>query len=280
MATASAWLRYYGTLDLPVEVVRDDETGYAEAQRTPLGVVAALTPWNFPITPAMWKIAPALRSGNTVVVTPSPYTPLTTLAMVQVLGAVLPAGVLSCVSGPDPLGATLVSHPAVRKISLTGSTATGKQVAAAAAPDLKRITLELGGNDPTIVLLDVNVPEIALSLFWAAFANNGQRWPAAKRVYAHESVHDELVRGSGRDRRDVKVDDGMVPDAMLGPVNNRPQFDRIDHLVRRPLTRMPRWQRVVTPSTGPATSSRRPSCLDLRTAWLSSTRSSSARRSR
>lgn len=229
--TASAWLRYYAELDVPREVIRDDSQAYEEVVRRPLGVVAAITPWNFPITLAMWKIAPALRAGNTIVVKPSPYTPLTTLALGQVLRTVLPDGVLSVVTGPDPLGASMVTHPVPRKINFTGSTATGKRVAASAAEDLKRVTLELGGNDPAIVLSDVDVEEIAPRLFWSAFANNGQICLAVKRVYAHESIHADLVEALAAIARSTTVDDGMREGARLGPVNNRPQFDRVSELV-------------------------------------------------
>ncbi|GAA3395824.1 aldehyde dehydrogenase family protein [Cryptosporangium minutisporangium] len=228
----SLWLRYYAGLELPPEIVRDDEKGYAEVHRRPVGVVAAITPWNFPLTLAMWKIAPALRAGNTVVIKPSPFTPLATLALGETLRDVLPPGVLNVVSGPDPLGASLTTHPLVRKISFTGSTATGKKVAAAAADDLKRVTLELGGNDPAIVLPDAPIAEIADTLFWSAFINNGQTCLAAKRVYVHESRHDELVDALAAIARDVQVDEGTAEGAQLGPVNNAPQFERVTGLVR------------------------------------------------
>lgn len=228
---ASAWLSYYADLEIPRERIRDDEQAYEEVFRRPLGVVAAITPWNYPIMLAMWKIAPALRAGNTVVVKPSPYTPLTTLALGHVLRGVLPDGVLNVVTGPNPLGAAMVKHPVPRKISFTGSIATGKEVAVAAAADLKRVTLELGGNDPAIVLRDVDVNEIAADLFQEAFRNNGQVCLAIKRVYAHESVHGDLVAALAEIAKSTKVDDGAVEGAQLGPINNKPQFDRVSELV-------------------------------------------------
>jgi acyl-CoA reductase-like NAD-dependent aldehyde dehydrogenase len=225
------WLRYYADMEQPVEVVRDDATGYAEVHRRPLGVVAAITPWNFPLTLAIWKIAPALRAGNTLVVKPSPFTPLATLALGEVLRPVLPPGVLNVITGPDPLGSVLTSHHLVRKISFTGSTETGKHVAAAAAEDLKRVTLELGGNDPAIILPDVDVSEIAQRLFFSAFMNNGQVCLAVKRVYAHASIHDELVDALASIARAVKVGEGTAEGTILGPVNNRPQLTRVKSLV-------------------------------------------------
>lgn len=228
---AGAWLRYFAELEVPREIIRDDAERFEEVYRRPLGVVSAITPWNFPITLAMWKIAPALRAGNTIVVKPSPYTPLTTLALARVLRGVLPDGVLSVVTGPDPLGAALVAHPIPRKVSFTGSTPVGKRVAIAAAEDLKRVTLELGGNDPAIILGDANVEAVAASLFWSAFGNNGQICLAVKRVYAHESVQPALVEALGELARKARVDDGMAPGAQLGPLNNAPQFERIQGLV-------------------------------------------------
>ncbi|WP_331773191.1 aldehyde dehydrogenase family protein (plasmid) [Embleya sp. NBC_00888] len=237
LQASSAWLRYYADLGWPDEVLRDDSEGYEAVRRRPIGVVAAITPWNFPILLAVWKIAPALRAGNTVVVKPSPYTPLTTLAVGAVLRKALPPGVLNVVSGPDPLGAAMVAHPVPRKISFTGSTATGMRVAAAAGEDLKRTTLELGGNDPAIVLADADVDAIARDLFWGAFGNNGQICLAVKRVYAHENIHDRLVEALASIARDTKVDDGLVPGAELGPINNAPQFDRVSDLVADALGR-------------------------------------------
>jgi len=225
------WLRHFAKLDLPREVIQDDERVFAEVVRRPIGVVAAITPWNFPLSMAAWKFAPALRAGNTVVVKPSPYTPLATLRLGEVLRDVLPPGVLNIVSGGDELGGWMTSHPLVRKISFTGSVATGKKVAAAAAPDLKRITLELGGNDPAIVLDDVEVEEVAAKLFHSAFRNSGQVCIAVKRVYVPERLHDDLVDALAAKARAAKVDDGMAEGTDLGPINNKPQFERVSELV-------------------------------------------------
>lgn len=225
------WLRYFAGLEMPRTIVRDDEVGYEEVVRRSIGVVAAITPWNFPVSLAMWKIAPALRAGNTIVMKPSPFTPLATLELARILRGVLPDGVLNVVSGPDPLGAALVSHPVPRKISFTGSTAVGRRVGVAAAQDLKRVTLELGGNDPAIILRDVDVSAIAPTLFWGAFYNNGQICLAVKRVYAHRDIHQELVEALGELARNAVVGDGSVDGSQLGPLNNRPQFERIGSLV-------------------------------------------------
>lgn len=231
IAHSVAWLRYYADLEIPREVVRDDEHGFAEVVRRPLGVVAAVTPWNFPVVLAIWKIAPALRAGNTMVLKPSPFTPLTALLLGEIWRDVLPPGVFNVVSGPEPLGTWMTGHQSVRKVSFTGSTAVGKLVAASAADDLKRVTLELGGNDPAIVLDDADPEQIADSLFWGAFLNNGQLCFAAKRVYVHERRHAGLVAALAARAQAVRVGDGTEPGVQLGPINNKPQFDRVRELV-------------------------------------------------
>ncbi len=228
---AGVWFKYYASLEMPREIIQDDDAAFSEVIRRPLGVVAAITPWNFPLVLASWKIAPALLAGNTMVLKPSPYTPLTTLKVGELLRDVLPPGVLNVVSGGDDLGAWMTSHPVPRKISFTGSVSTGKRVAAAAAPDLKRVTLELGGNDPAIVLDDVEPAEIAEKLFWGAFANNGQICSAIKRVYVPEARYDELVDELADRARSVVVGDGAAEGTQLGPINNKPQFDRVSELV-------------------------------------------------
>jgi acyl-CoA reductase-like NAD-dependent aldehyde dehydrogenase len=228
---AAVWFRYTASLAIPVEVLQDDENARIEVRRRPFGVVGAITPWNFPVLLGVWKIAPALLAGNTVVIKPSPYTPLSTLKLGEVLRDALPPGVLNVVSGGDELGAWVSGHPRVRKISFTGSVATGKKVAAAAAPDLKRYTLELGGNDAAIVLDDVDPKRVAEKLFWGAFANSGQVCSAIKRLYVHERIAAPLTEALAEVARAVKVGDGMQPDVQLGPINNKSQYERVLELV-------------------------------------------------
>jgi acyl-CoA reductase-like NAD-dependent aldehyde dehydrogenase len=228
---AGAWLKYFARLEMPREVIQDDERAFTEVVRRPLGVVAAITPWNYPVMLAAWKIAPALLAGNTMVLKPSPFTPLATLRMGEILAEVLPPGVLNVVSGGDDLGRRMTAHPVPRKISFTGSVAAGRHVAAAAATDLKRITLELGGNDPAIVLDDADPAAIASRLFWGAFQNNGQVCSAIKRVYAPRRLYDDVVEALAAQARSAKVGDGRQEGVQLGPVNNKPQFDRVSELV-------------------------------------------------
>ncbi len=232
VAGAAVWFDVTAGLEIPQEVVQDDDAARIEVHRRPLGVVGAITPWNYPVILAVWKIAPALLAGNTLVLKPSPFTPLSSLVLGDVLREVLPPGVLNVISGGDDLGKRVVEHPLVRKISFTGSVPTGKKIQAAAAPDLKRVTLELGGNDPAIVLPDVDPKQVAEKLFWGAFENSGQICVAIKRLFAHERVYEPLVEELARLAREVKLGDGLEPDTQLGPINNRPQLERVAELVK------------------------------------------------
>ncbi len=228
---AASSLKATAEMPLPHEVTRDDAKGRIEVQYRPYGVVAAITPWNFPVMIAMSKIGSGLLAGNTMVLKPSPYTPLSTLQLGEVISKALPPGVLNVISGDNDIGALLTAHPDVRKISFTGSVATGKKIAGAAAPDLKRMTLELGGNDPAIVLDDVDPAQIAPGLFWSAFMNCGQVCLAVKRIYAPEALLPALVEGIAKLAREVKLGDGMQPETQLGPINNAMQLERVSTLV-------------------------------------------------
>jgi acyl-CoA reductase-like NAD-dependent aldehyde dehydrogenase len=228
---AAIWCQYFANLDTPPQVIQDDAEATVEVVRRSLGVVAAITPWNFPLVLAFWKIAPALLAGNTLVLKPSPFTPLTTLKMAEILRGVVPPGVLNVVSGGDELGAWMTRHPVPRKVSFTGSVETGKKVALSAAPDLKRVTLELGGNDPAIVLEDADPAVVSRAIFAGAFNNNGQVCSAIKRVYVPESIYDQVVEGLSAQASSIKVGEGTEPDAKLGPINNAPQYERVKELV-------------------------------------------------
>jgi acyl-CoA reductase-like NAD-dependent aldehyde dehydrogenase len=230
--TVATWLRWYAEPSLAdPEIVEDSETRKVSVHRRPLGPVAAITPWNFPIQMAGKKAAQALRPGNTVVVKPSPYTPLATLKLVELLQRVFPPGVVSAVSGGAELGQSMVEHPLTRKISFTGSTRAGKLVAAGAASDLKRVTLELGGNDAAIVLDDADVATAAAGIFDRAFINCGQTCAAIKRVYVAESVFDSIVDGLAGYAESAVIGDGMDPATDYGPLNNAPQLRIVSELV-------------------------------------------------
>jgi len=228
---AAFWFTYFADLAIASEIIKDDDEKRVQIVRKPLGVVAAITPWNFPVILLSWKLAPALLAGNTVVAKPSPFTPLTSLMVGDLLKDILPAGVLNVISGGGELGALLASHPLVRKISFTGSVATGKKIMGYAAEDLKRVTLELGGNDPAIVLDDVDPKAVIDGLFWGAFQNSGQVCTAIKRLYVHESVYDPIVNGLIERAKSVKVGNGLEPETQLGPINNQMQLTKVMELV-------------------------------------------------
>jgi len=231
VAYTEGFIRYFATMDLPAEVMQDDETKYVELHRRPLGVVACIIPWNFPLLIISFKVPLALLAGNTCVIKPSPTTPLSAALFAEICAEVLPPGVVNTVNDDNDLGAHLTSHPDIAKVSFTGSTATGKRVMASAAGTLKRLTLELGGNDPAIVLPDVNVKETAEKIFAGAFMNCGQVCLAVKRVYAHEGIYDELCDELARLAEAAVVGDGMAEGTEIGPLNNAMQFEKVKHFL-------------------------------------------------
>ena len=224
---SAIWCREIAKQTLPEEIVEDTADRRVVTRFSPLGVVGGIVPWNFPVLLAIWKIAPALVTGNTIIVKPSPFTPLCTLKLGELCRNVLPPGVLSVVSGGDDLGKWMTAHPGISKIAFTGHTDTGKDVMRSAAGTLKRITLELGGNDPAIVLADVDPKKIVPELFWAAFQNNAQFCNATKRLYVHEDVYDEVLKEMVTYSKSVKVGDGERPDTQLGPIQNQPQYEKV-----------------------------------------------------
>ncbi|MDP3747392.1 MAG: aldehyde dehydrogenase family protein [Phenylobacterium sp.] len=231
VATSADWCRAVSTFSLPVEVIQDTDERRVEIRHTPIGVVGAITPWNAPILMAIWKLAPALLAGNTVVLKPSPYTPLATLELGRLLQDVLPPGVVNVVSGGNDLGQWMTDHPAIGKVSFTGSTATGRRVMESAAKTLKRITLELGGNDAAIVLPDVDPKAVAPQLFWGAFFNSAQVCVAIKRLYVHSDIYDAVAHELVEYAKTVTVGDGALQGVDLGPVQNKAQFEKVKGLL-------------------------------------------------
>ncbi len=228
---AAAWLEAVAQMALPVHVSEDSDTQLVETRYAPLGVVCAIAPWNFPVSLAIWKLAPALLTGNTVVLKPSPFTPLTTLKIAEVLRGVLPDGVLNAISGADTLGPLMTAHPGFAKISFTGSTETGKLVMASAAKDLKRLTLELGGNDAAIVMPDVDLDDVAQKIFFNAFYNTAQICVATKRLYVHADIYEALKQRLHDIARSVKVGDGADQGSSFGPIQNIRQYERVRTLL-------------------------------------------------
>ncbi|KAB5588012.1 hypothetical protein CTheo_8547 [Ceratobasidium theobromae] len=234
------WIRETAKLRLPDKVILDNDQTKITERRVPIGVCAGIVPWNFPIMLCSVKLCSALLTGNTLIIKPSPFTPLTTLRFIKDIQTVVPPGVVNILSGDDGLGPMITSHPGIDKVGFTGSSETGKKVMTSASLSLKRLTLELGGNDPAIILPDVDVAKLVPEVFWAALFNNGQTftWPdkymnppstgtAAKRLYIHEKIYeqfrDELVKFA----KTVKTGDGTDPESQLGPVQNIHQYKKV-----------------------------------------------------
>ncbi|KAF8691019.1 aldehyde dehydrogenase family, partial [Rhizoctonia solani] len=227
LGVCMAALRDTAELRLSDNVLFEDDEAKVIECRVPIGVCAGIIPWNFPLILAMLKLAPAILAGNTFILKPSPFTPLTSLRMIKDMQAFLPPGVVSILSGDDSLGPLITDHPDIDKISFTGSTETGKKVMAGASVGLKRLTLELGGKDPAIILPDVDPSKIAPEIFWAAFINNGQTCFAAKRIYIHEEIYDQFRDEFVKYAKTVKTGNGADPGTQLGPVQNTLQYKRV-----------------------------------------------------
>ncbi|HJW54165.1 MAG TPA: aldehyde dehydrogenase family protein, partial [Burkholderiaceae bacterium] len=230
---AIAWTQFTASLSLPVEVIQDNAEARIEVHRKPLGVVGSITPWNWPLMIAIWHVTPALRAGNTVVIKPSANTPVATLRFVELANTILPPGVLNVVTGTRSagIGAAIAKHPDINKIVFTGSTPAGKEIMVNSAGNLKRLTLELGGNDAGIVLPDVDIKAVAPKLFGAGFHNNGQTCACLKRLYVHESIYEALCAELVKIARETVVGNGLNAGTHLGPVQNESQLRFVQTLV-------------------------------------------------
>lgn len=219
--------RYYAGMEQSAleRLFEDRQDGYVRIRR-PLGVAAGIVPWNYPLLIAAMKVAPALLTGNAVVIKPSPTTPLATLHLGRLCAGIIPPGLVQFLADDGPVGAMLTRHPGIRKIAFTGSTATGKHVMQSAGGTLKRITLELGGNDPAIVLADADIATTAAGIHAEIFANAGQICGAVKRVYVHDSIYDAFSAELGRLTAANVVGDGLDPATTIGPVQNRMQYEK------------------------------------------------------
>lgn len=233
MAKSVEALRYFSGQTLKPRTLRETPTERVVEQRYPQGVVAAITPWNFPMLLLMYKVAAALVTGNTVIAKPAPTTPLTTLLLGDLAAPLFPAGVFQTLVDRNDLGPVLTGHPDVAHVSFTGSTPTGKKVLANCAETIKRFTLELGGNDAAIVLDDAHLDEVAPKVFRAAMVNAGQVCLAAKRIYVPHSKLDELCERLGRLASASRVGDGMDPATTVGPIQNQQQYEKVRALVEQ-----------------------------------------------
>ncbi|WP_324645048.1 aldehyde dehydrogenase family protein [Pseudarthrobacter sp. LT1] len=231
VGACAAWLRAAAGTPLEAETLVDDGETRAELHYRPIGVVGAIGPWNWPMMITVWQVAPALRMGNAVVVKPSEYTPLSVLALVETINEALPEGLLTVVSGGRDVGEALASHPAIGKIMFTGSTATGKAIIKSSADTVKRLTLELGGNDAGIVLPDADPKAIAEGLFWGAFINTGQTCAALKRLYVHDDIYDAVCDELTNVAKAMPMGNGLDENNVLGPLQNKAQYEIVANLV-------------------------------------------------
>jgi len=220
---------FYLGLKLPTEIIQESDRE-CHVHYVPLGVVACILPWNFPFGQATLKALPALLAGNACILKPSPFTPYSALKLVEIAQQVLPPGLLQVLGGDEHLGPWLTTHPDINKISFTGSTATGKKVMQAAAGTLKRVTLELGGNDAAIVCPDVDVQKVATDLVFGSFFNTGQVCTGTKRIYIHEDIYDETLKAMAVAAKKLKVGNGSEEGVIIGPLQNKMQYEKVKHL--------------------------------------------------
>eukprot|EP01065_Artemidia_motanka_P048149 TRINITY_DN7706_c0_g1_i1.p1 TRINITY_DN7706_c0_g1~~TRINITY_DN7706_c0_g1_i1.p1 ORF type:complete len:549 (+),score=161.83 TRINITY_DN7706_c0_g1_i1:150-1649(+) len=225
------WLRLYASFDVPAKVLQETDEMRLELHHRPLGVVVALAPWNVPVTMAVTKIAPAVICGNTVVLKPSEYTPLSTLLLGAASRGCFPPGVVNVVSGHGAVGAALVASPLTAKVTFTGSTQTGKRILAETAKGMKRVTLEAGGNDAAIVRADADIVEVAPKVLGASLRNSGQVCMAVKRVYVHRSIYEQFCDEVARVSRTLAFAPGFQDGAQFGPLNNAAQLRIVTDLV-------------------------------------------------
>lgn len=225
------WANCTAEMSLSSEMLEKSEDNIIEKTHSPLGVVASITPWNWPLLLGMAHILPAIRTGNTVVMKPSPYTPLSTLRMGELINDILPDGVLNVISGSDDIGALLTTHKLVDKIVFTGSVDTGKKVMSSASQRVVPVTLELGGNDAGITLPGLDIRPIAERLFMGAMLNTGQTCAALKRLFVHEGDYDAVCDVLVEMCKKTVVGDGRLEKTTMGPLQNKAQLDKVIELV-------------------------------------------------
>ncbi|KAK0759423.1 hypothetical protein N5P37_007611 [Trichoderma harzianum] len=228
---AAYFLKGFAKMDLPDRVVEDTEHRRVVTRYVPIGVCVGIVPWNFPMTTLTFKMGPALVAGCTIILKPSPFTPYCGLKMIELAQQFFPPGVVQVLSGEDSLGPMLTEHPDVAKISFTGSTGTGIRVLQSSAPSLKRITLELGGNDPAIICSDIDIPKVAARVAMKSFVNSGQVCISIKRLYVHSSIYEEFMAELSKATKSLVVGNGMNESTDLGPIQNAMQYERLKDFV-------------------------------------------------
>ena len=229
---SQGYLGHTATLELPDRVIQDDADFRIETRHKPLGVVAGIIAWNFPLLLCCWKIGPALMAGNAIVLKPAPTTPVAALKLGEICARIFPAGLVNVITDANDLGPKLTAHPDIAKIGFTGSSETGKRIMASAADTMKRVTLEMGGNDPAIVLPDVDVKLAAEKVFAGAFLNAGQVCLAVKRAYVHEDIYEEMCDELAGIAAQAVLDDGLKQGTTIGPIQNKEQYEKVKGYLR------------------------------------------------
>ncbi|KAJ6091615.1 hypothetical protein N7467_003584 [Penicillium canescens] len=227
---AGIWTRGLSSIEIKGNVIEETDDRKVVQRYTPMGVVGAIVPWNFPVLLAVGKIVSAVYTGNTVIVKPSPFTPYCDLKLVELATRFFPPGVVQCLSGDDSLGPMVTEHPGIDKISFTGSIITGKRVMASCARTLKRVTLELGGNDPAIICEDVDIDTIIPKIGNLSYLCSSQICMMIKRLYVHEKIYDEFLNKLVTFVKTLKVGEGTESDVFFGPVQNEMQFKKAKDL--------------------------------------------------
>jgi betaine-aldehyde dehydrogenase len=237
MPVMSDQIRYFASAARNLEGRASGEylEGYTSIiRREAVGVIGQITPWNYPLMMAIWKIGPALATGNTVVLKPAETTPVTTIKLAEIAGDILPPGVFNVIGGHgEPAGSSLVTHPEVDMVALTGSPETGKWIARAASDTLKRVHLELGGKAPVVVFDDVDMETAMETIAGTGYYNAGQDCTAATRVLASKDVYDDVVSGLADQAKGYKTGDLNAEDTVLGPLNSERQRDRVEGFLER-----------------------------------------------
>lgn len=221
------YLAHTATLELPDRVIQDDDDFFIETRHKPLGVVGGIIAWNFPLLLCCWKIGPALMAGNAIVLKPAPTTPVTALRLAEICAEIFPAGLVNIITDDNDLGPKMSAHPGISKIGFTGSSETGKRIMVTAANTMKRVTLEMGGNDPSIVMPDVDVKAAAEKVYGGAFLNAGQVCLAVKRAYVHETIYDEFCDALVGIADQAVLGDGLQQGTTIGPIQNKAQFEKV-----------------------------------------------------
>ncbi|MEN8293113.1 aldehyde dehydrogenase family protein [Acinetobacter radioresistens] len=227
----ASWIEYIASLEIPVETIQEPGSKTIQVYNRPLGVVASITPWNWPFMIAVWHLFPALKTKNCIVNKPSEYTPLSTVKLVEIINRHVPKGVCSVVLGTGKVGQVLSEHPDIAKVTFTGSTRTGQSILSHSVNTLKGVVLELGGNDVGIVLDDIDVDSTAEKIFGSAFLNAGQTCAALKRLYVHENIYEDLIHKLVEIAERQVVGNGQEENTTFGPVQNRMQFNKVKALI-------------------------------------------------